>query len=214
MTIRSFASLLVVLPTAGVIAQSGQPAPHATSQARVCLAPSSVQTAIGSADNAVSAVRETFASFLSGPTLTVTPLSSRLESQAREEAKAGKCPYVLFTSIKHTRKGGGMFNRVAMGAVQSGAYAIGSTTSSTVERVATNAAAGAASAAAASYNYASLVKTQDELVLTSRLESSTGQVLLDRTDKRKAKSDGEDLVTPLAQNASEAVAGIVTKRNP
>jgi outer membrane lipoprotein SlyB len=100
---------------------------------------------------------------------------------------------------------------LAAGAVQNGAYAVGSSSSSTVARVATSAAAGAAGAAASAYTYASIVKTRDELALVSRLESGDGKVLLQRTDKRKASSDGEDLVTPVVQHAAEAIADVVTR---
>ena len=55
------------------------------------------------------------------------------------------------------------------------------------------------------------MKTQDELTLTSRLESGDGKVLLQQTDKRKATSDGEDLVTPVVQHAAEAIADAVAK---
>lgn len=202
--ISVFAVLLIAPPAA-------QQSPVSAAAARICLVPPSVEATAGSADNAIAAVRESFASFLNGPSLTVTPLAARLEVQAREEAKSGNCPFLLFTSVKHTRKSGGLLGHVAAGAVQSGAYAVGSASSSTVARVATSAAAGAAGAAASAYAYASIVKVQDELALTSRLESGDGKVLLQRTDKRKATSDGEDLVTPLVQHAAEAIADVVTK---
>jgi hypothetical protein len=36
-------------------------------------------------------------------------------------------------------------------------------------------------------------------------------VLIEKTDKRKAKSDGEDLLTPMVQQAAEAIAAAVTQ---
>ena len=88
----------LVLPLATGIAQE-QPA-----GARICLAPTKAEMVGGNAETAVTAVRETFTSFLTGPSLSVTPLTARLVSQAREEAKQANCPYVLITSIKHQRK--------------------------------------------------------------------------------------------------------------
>jgi hypothetical protein len=117
---------------------------------------------------------------------------------------------VLFTTISHVRKtstSNGLLGRMAGSAVQQGAYTVGSAAGSTVGRVAANAAAGAAGAAA--YNYSTTVKTKDEVVLGTRLESAAGEVLVDRSEKRKAQSDGEDLITPLVAKAAEAIAAAV-----
>jgi hypothetical protein len=187
------------------------PAPATPGRAHICLAPSSVETASGTAAQAMSAVRETFTSYLTGPTLEVAPLNARLPSQAREEAKASNCPYLLLTTLKQVHKGGGngLLSRVAGSAVQQGAYSAGEATGSTVGRIAGNAAGGAAGAAA--YDYGSTTKSKDELTLTSHLESADGKVLVDMTAKRKAESDGEDMLTPLVEKAATAVAAAVSK---
>jgi hypothetical protein len=69
--------------------------------------------------------------------------------------------------------------------------------------VAAGAAAGAATSAASDYAASSRVK--DELTLKYRLESAAGKVLIEKSDKRKATLDGEDLLMPLVQPAAEAV---------
>jgi hypothetical protein len=38
-----------------------------------------------------------------------------------------------------------------------------------------------------------------------------GKVLIEKRDKRKAQQDGEGLLTPLVQNASEAIAAAVAE---
>ena len=63
-----------------------------------------------------------------------------------------------------------------------------------VGSVAASAAAGAASAAVT--DWAHTVKTKDELSLAYRLEAADGTVLVEQKGKRKAESDGEDLLTP------------------
>jgi hypothetical protein len=175
----------------------------------VCLAPATVESAVGNSGDAASAVRETFTSFLTGPSIAVRPLNARLQSQVREEAKASGCRYLLLPSVKHVHKsgGGGLLGRMAGGAVEQGAWRAGATAGSTVGGVAAGAAAGAAGAAANSY--ASSVRNKDELTLSYRLESDEGTALVDESEKRKAKSDGEDLLTPLVQHAAEAVAAAV-----
>src|SRR5689334_5611264 len=198
--------LALALPLASAAtAQAPKPA------ARICLAPTGIETVAGSASDAMNAVRDAFTSYLTGPSVTVTPLSARLTSQAREVAKAANCPYVLITSIKHTRKNGGngLLGRMAGSAVQQGVSAAGSSVNNTAGRVATNAAAGAAGTVA--YNYGYNVRAKDELTLTTRLESAAGVVLVQKSDERKAKSDNEDLLTPLVQKAAEAVAAAVSK---
>ncbi|HUF35345.1 MAG TPA: hypothetical protein VMN37_05300, partial [Gemmatimonadales bacterium] len=52
-------------------------------------------------------------------------------------------------------------------------------------------------------------RSKDEMGLSYRLESADRKVLTEKTVKRKASSDGEDLLTPLAQQAAEAVAAAV-----
>jgi hypothetical protein len=72
------------------------------------------------------------------------------------------------------------------------------------------AAAGAASSAV--NDYASWSRTKDELTLRYRLESGSGAVLVEKAEKRKATSDGEDLLTPVAQRASEGLVQALAKQ--
>jgi hypothetical protein len=99
---------------------------------------------------------------------------------------------------------------VAGGAVQEGAYTAGSNSGSVVGQIAGNAAGGAAGAAAT--NYSSSTQTKDELTLSTHLESADGKVLVDMTDKKKAQSAGEDMLTPLVEKAATAVAAAVSKQ--
>jgi hypothetical protein len=208
MTARYMTPIFLTLLSTSAAAQ-GTPA-----KAHICLAPSSVETASGSAATAMSAVRETFTSYLTGPTLEVAPLSSRLESQARQEAKAANCPYLLITTLKqeHTGGGSGLLGRVASGAVQQGVSSADVGSNSAAGRVATGAATGAASGAA--NNYGSSTQAKDEMTLTTHLESADGKVLVDMTGKRKADSNGEDMLTPLVEKAATAVANAISKPAP
>ena len=203
-TVQRF-MLVSLLPLATALAQ------NAPTQTRICIAPPNVEgNAAGSGTSAMDAVRMTFESFLTGPTLAVTPLSARLESQVREEAKLASCQYLLLTTLKHTRKSGnGVLNRMAGAAVQQGVYSAGAVAGSAVGGAAGNAVYSAASAAASSY--AGTVRNKDEVVLSYRLESA-GASLIDKTEKKSASGDGEDLLTPIVKKASEAVAEAVSKK--
>jgi hypothetical protein len=208
MPVRAIAALVLAsIPLAPSAAQDPATAGPVT---QICLAPASVEAAPNGVDP-LAAVGDAFTNFLTGPTLAVQPLSARLQSQARQEAKLAGCRFLLLTTVKHERKtgGGGILGKVAGGAVQQGAWAVsGSASASTVGRVVAGAAAGAASSAV--NDYAASSRQKDELTLTYRLESASGQVLVENSKKKKAKADGEDLLTPLAQKAAEAIADAAT----
>ena len=194
--------ILFVLPFATAFAQEN------AAGAPICLAPTKTEI-VGSAETAVTAVRETFTSFLTGPSLGVRPLEARLASQAREEAKLASCRYVLLTTMKHQRKkDNGLWRRATSGAVEAGAWQVVGSARSAEARIAAGAAA---SAVAATRDLSSSFVRKDEVELTYRLESADGAVLLEKTEKRTAKSDGEDVLTPLVERASEAIATIVVK---
>jgi len=176
---------------------------------RVCLAPTTVEASTGDANTVVKAVAERLTEFLSGPSLGVQPLSARLTSQVRMEAQQANCRFLLLTTAKQEHKSGStVLGNAAGQAVQAGAWRAAGSVGSTAGGVAASAVGGAASGAA--WDLASGVKAHDELSLTYRLEGADGKVLTEKTDKRKAGSDGEDLLTPLAQQAAEAVAAAVT----
>jgi hypothetical protein len=178
---------------------------------RICLAPPGVEASTGDATAAGTAVRDLITSFLTGPSIHPQALTARLASQVREEARQASCPYLLLTTLKHQHKrsGGGVLGRMAAGAAQQGAWEAGVASGSTAGRIAGHAAYGAAGQAA--YNYAVTVRNKDEVTLGYRLESGDGLVMIEKTDKRKAKSDGEDLLTPMVQQAAEAIAAVVAQ---
>ena len=95
-TIAAALSLfLSIPPTAAAV--------PASDSALICMAPVTAQVAGGQNAEAVTAVREAFGSYLTGPTLGVVALTAKLPSQAREEAKRAGCQAVLFVSVKHER---------------------------------------------------------------------------------------------------------------
>jgi hypothetical protein len=178
---------------------------------RICLAPTSVEASPGDAASAASAVRDLFLGFLTGPSLRPQPLTAKLASQVREEAHQAGCPYLLLTNFKHQHKrsGGSLLGRMAAGAAQQGAWEAGVGSGTSAGRIAGQAAYGAAGQAA--YNYAVSIHVKDEVTLEYRLEQRDGTPVLEKRNTRKAKSDGEDLLTPMAQQAAEQIVGAATK---
>jgi hypothetical protein len=199
---------LALIPFA-LAAGTGVAAQDTTNMRRICLAPAAVETS-ASSDAAVNAVREAFTTYLTGPTLQAQALQARLASQVRLEARQAGCPFLLLTTVKHEKKrGSGLLGRVAAGAAQQGAWEAGVASGSTAGRIAGHAAYGAAGVAAS--NYAATFHAKDELTLSYRLESPDGKALAEGKDKRKAKADGEDMLTPLVEKAAEAVAEAVSR---
>ena len=194
--LHHFVSLLLPMTPVGA-----QDAPVLAAQ-KICLAPASVEAAPSGSDP-VAAVRESFTSFLTGPTVGVIPLNARLESQVRQEAKLAGCSYLLLPSVKHQRKTGGLLGRVAGSAAEQGAWSVAAGAGSTAGRIAATAAAGAARTAV--WDYAHNFRSKDELTLAWRLEGPDGAELKKGKEKKKAASDGEDLLTPMVQSASESV---------
>ena len=200
------AILLFALPSRA----SGQGNGTAT---EICLAPTSVTASVGAAAALSDAVKESLTGFLSGPSMSVSPLSARLDAQVMEEAKLAGCQYVLFTEVKQQRKqGGSLLGQVAAGAFQQGAWQAAGATGSGVGRGAANTAAGAASATAS--QLATSTRAKDELSLNYRLETGEGKVLVKKSAKRKASSDGEDLLSPVAKEAAESVASAIPPARP
>ena len=175
---------------------------------QICLAPPSAEIPNIETAQAVAAVRDTFAGYLSGPSLSVTPLQARIGSQVREEARQKGCRFVLFVNvIQQSKVNNGLFSRLAAGAVQQGASQAAYESRSSAARVAASAAAGGAGSA----QFATTPRVKDTLQLDSRLESGDGATIATRSQKRKATSPGEDLLTPLVAIAAEEIAGAVVK---
>lgn len=183
---------------------------EAATMTNICMAPTKVESS-SNASAAADAARETFSSFLAGPSLKTSALQARLEAQVREEAKLAGCSYLLLTTIKHEHKqqGSGVLGRVAAGVVQQGASEILPGSGSTAGRIVGNAARGAASQAASTY--ASTVRNKDEITLGFRLEASDGKVLVEGRDRRASKADGEDVLSPLVEKAAERIFAATAK---
>jgi len=207
-----FAALALILSPSLAAAQAAAAGPAATGQACVAIVLPSVQGADGDATAFAESLRELLASYLTGPTLRSIPLEARLASQAIEEARRKECDHVLVTSIarKHSEGNGWgkALGRAAGTAAWSGVpYGAAGT-------AATAAARGAAVAGAqAISSLAETTKAKDELTLEYRVGSVDDALrATPKTEKAKAKSDHEDLLTPLAAKAAESVAAIVLKK--
>jgi hypothetical protein len=197
----AFAILSTLPPQAGAAARAGDTA---------CVA--LLLPAVEGVDDATSvamSVRSIFQSYLTGPSLKSVPLDARLASQANEEARQKDCTKILTVTVnrKPAGNGGSKLGTVARAAGTTAAYIPAPNYGSAV---AMGAAVGSAEAVA---GVASNTRAKDEMTLGYKVVTADGAtVLAERSDKAKAKSNGEDLLTPLIAKASEVVAGAVTRK--
>ena len=152
----------------------------------------------GNAADAANGVRDLIAGYLQGPAIKPVVLDAKLPSLAAEEAKQKGCQSLLVTSLH--RKSGSSHGFMKALSQAAGTLRYGGSAASTAAQAGTTAALQTVSLLAQS------TKTKDEISLEYRLQSADGQIEFGpRTERRTAKADGEDLLTPVVTLAAEAI---------
>ena len=176
---------------------------------RIGLVMPKVQMNAGNAAQTAEAVRNGFAQHLQGASVEVMPLSAMLASAVIEEARQKQCDYVLYVSMTVKKGGGGgMFGR-----------AIGNVAGSAAGHIpgGGSAATGAARSAAITgvYTTAAItanIKAKDELSLEYKLDKTeNASTVLTNTGKAKAKSDGDDILTPVIESAAQTIVSTIRR---
>ena len=195
--------------TSTVHTQAAPAAAQASTPTCIAIVLPSAKGAAGDATEFANSLRELFTSYLTGPSLRAISIDARLASQAIEEARQKECGYVLLTAIERKRNDGSGLGR-ALGRAAGTAAWYGVPYGGSA---ATAAARGAAIAGAhAISTMAESTKAKDELTLEFRVGTvDTVLRAAPKTEKAKAKSDGEDLLTPLVEKAAEAIAATILK---
>lgn len=139
-----------------------------------------------SAAQLAAAVRGALSASLSNATVEVVMIEASADAEA--EARQKECDYVVYASVSHKKGGGGfggMFGKVATAAT--GLGNVGATS-------------GMSGSAMAN------VKPKDELTLDIKLQpTGTAAPGAARQFKSKAKSAGEDIITPAVQQAAQMI---------
>jgi len=166
----------------------------------------SVQGVDGSASDVAAGLRDIFVSYLNGPALRVVPLDARLPAQAAIESRQKGCERMLLTTMVRKRDDGSKMSSVLGQAAGTAAWH--------VPYGAGTLARGAAIAGAqAATTLASDTRRKDEVRLEYRLGTpdavATAKVV---SSKAKARSDGEDLLTPLVERASAEIFAAATSK--
>ncbi len=212
-----------VAPMGGAVAPPPQPVgPKAPGMIRIGVVPSQAQ--VGQGNNAAAdygtPIRNSIVLLMGGPAVDIVGLDARLPIQAQAEAQQKQCDYLLFTAVdvKHANSGGlgkfMKFGSVAANATPVGMMSkMGSMAAAQVaaSQIATMSAQQQAVNQLAQFN--GQVKSKDDVTLSYQL-LPTGQTKpkLENTLKGKAKSDGEDVLSPLIQQAATAILTEAVKK--
>jgi hypothetical protein len=151
------------------------------------------------AGNLAGAVQATLTDKLKAPNVEAVPIQATALNQIEAEARQKECDFLVYTTVTH-KKGGGGFGSVFGGtAAQIAGNTIG---------YGSTAAANAATSAVVAD-----VKAKDELTVDVRLEKpGAGYPAFSKQFKGKAKSAGEDIVTPPTTQAAQALIEAATKQ--
>jgi hypothetical protein len=196
----------------------------AAAKTKVCLVLPRAQLGQGtSGADVAEPVRATLTSYLGGPATELVPLTARIAIQIDAEAAELGCAYVLYSSV--TQKKGGGFSKLLGAAAplaqvgtamtgMGGSYSAIMATQA-VATVATNAAAKSAQeeamdalGGAAKSN----IKKGDTITLEFKLmQPGLETPVAASTVVAKATQNGEDLVSPLIEQAATQVLTAITQ---
>lgn len=150
------------------------------------------------ANDLAAAVQNTLGTYLKGTNIEVVALEAKLASALIDEAKQKDCDQILTITASHKKGGGGGFGGFGkvLGSVVS-QTGIGYT-GSTVGNVAVSSAMSATS-------LAGNVKAKDEITLDLAMNAVGGGSTLAKQFKAKAKSNGDDIISAVIEQAAEAI---------
>ena len=213
-------------PASAPVAAPQALGPKAAGKIRVGIAPPDAQ--LGQGNNAgadySTPIRNAIVALMSGPAVEIAALDSRIAMQLQAEAQQKQCDYVLFSSVavKHS-SGGGFGKFMKMGSTAASLTPMGAMAHGMGGAMAATAASAAASAAAQAAQQQAIsqlagfngqIKSKDDVTVQYQLVQ-TGQTapLVQNALQGKAKSDGEDVLTPLlTQTANTVLTQVSAKK--
>jgi hypothetical protein len=149
--------------------------------------------------------------YLSGPMIEVTPIFARAPQQIEAEAKQKNCDFVLSASLSQKTGSSGLGAMRGMASMASMIPMVGAVAG--VGGAIASAAAGAAMSGAAGLS--GMVKAKSELTFAYKLAApGNTESVLSKSLKAKAKTDGEDLITPMVNQAATDVLTELSKDKP
>jgi hypothetical protein len=220
---------LVGLPSASATAGAGtvpapQPlGPKAPGKIRIGIAPAQAQ--LGQGNNAQSdygtPIRNAIVYTMSGPAVEIAPLDAHIPIQLQAEAQEKQCDYILLSivTVKHSgsnfdkymRMGNAAANFNPMIAMTRSMGALATRAAQAASQAAVMSAQQQAATQLSSFN--GQIKSKDDVTVDYQLyPTGQAQPKVQNSLKGKAKSDGEDALTPLIEQEATGVLTEVTKK--
>lgn len=161
------------------------------------------------ASELAAAVQNTLQSYLKIPNIEIVTLDAKLSSAITAEAQQKECDYVIYSNVSHKKGGGGGFGSMfgqALGSAigQTGIGHTGSTAGNIAGQVATRSVVSATTVSAT-------MKSKDEITLDIKLVKSDGSSPFAKIYKAKAKSNGDDIISQIIEQAAEGMFGVIGK---
>lgn len=152
-----------------------------------------------------AAVQNTLAEYLKMPNVEIVRLDAKLPSAIETEAKEKECDFLIYANVSHKKGGGGLFGKTlgklsetVAGRAYGSADTVGKATQITI-----------LTAAEASGS----VKAKDQITLEIKLIAAGSQSpVAAKQFQAKAKSDGEDIISQLVEQAAQMIVDASAKK--
>jgi hypothetical protein len=211
-------------PAAAAVTAPQALGPKAPGKIRIGVAPPEAQ--VGQGNNAgadySTPIRNAEVALMSGPAVEIAALDSHIAMQLQAEAQQKQCDFILFSSVSVKHPSGGFGKFMKMAAPVASMAPMAGMGKGMGGAIAAQAAGAAASAAAMSAQQQAMnqlagfngqIKSKDDVSVQYQLVATgQGTPRLQDTLKAKAKSDGEDVLTPLLQEAATKVLTEASKK--
>jgi hypothetical protein len=195
--------------------------PKAPGKIRIGIAPAQAQ--LGQGNNAqadyATPIRNAMVYMMNGPAVEIAALDSRIPLQLQAEAQQKQCDFILLSSVTVQHSGGKFGKFMKAGNMAASMNPMVMMTKSVSAMAASQAASQAAAMTAQQQAVNQLsqfngqIKSKDDVTVDYQLyPTGQGQPKLQNSLKGKAKSDGEDVLTPLIQQAASTILTDVTKK--
>ena len=157
------------------------------------------------AQDLAAAIKNTLAEYLKTPKIEIVDIQAKLPSAIDAEAKEKECDYIIYANVSHKKGGGGfgMFSKIAP--IVGGVVPSTGATSTVAGAVATQSVYTAAS-------MSGNIKSKDEISLDVKVNAPGNSApVVSKQVKAKAKSDGEDIISPMIEQIAQAIVDAVAK---
>jgi hypothetical protein len=147
------------------------------------------------------AVEHSLGEYVKGTKVEIIPMEAKLAAAQVQEAKDMGCDYLLMATVAHKKGGGGFGGFGKMFSTVAPLAGYGSVAGQV-----------AASAVVTAVSLSGNMKSKDELTMDLKLQSiADNSVAMAKQLKAKAKSDGEDIISQIIEQAAQALIDTVGK---